>query len=65
MDPALTKRLDEAFKKSLEDPQVIASFEKYDQPVIYMGSDEYARFAQRTYASEKRLIEKLGLAKAI
>ena len=65
MDPALTKRLDEAFKKSLEDPQVIASFEKYDQPVIYMGSDEYARFAQRTFASEKRLIEKLGLAKAI
>ncbi len=65
MDAALTKRLDEAFKKSLEDPQVIASFEKYDQPVIYMGSDEYARFAQRTFASEKRLIEKLGLAKAI
>ena len=64
MDPALTKRLDEAFKKSLEDPQVIASFEKYDQPVIYMGSDEYARFAQRTFVSEKRLIEKLGLAKA-
>jgi len=65
MDPALTKLLDEAFKKALEDPQVIASFEKYDQPVIYMGSDEYARFAQRTFASEKRLIDKLGLAKAI
>jgi len=65
MDPALTKRLDEAFKKALEDPQVIASFEKYDQPVIYMGSDEYARFAQRTFVSEKRLIEKLGLAKAV
>ena len=64
MDPALTKRLDEAFKKALEDPQVISSFEKYDQPVIYMGSDEYTRFAQRTFASEKRLIEKLGLAKA-
>ena len=65
MEPALTKRLDEAFKKALEDPQVISSFEKYDQPVIYMGSDEYARFAQRTFVSEKRLIEKLGLAKAI
>jgi tripartite-type tricarboxylate transporter receptor subunit TctC len=64
MEPALTKRLDEAFKKALEDPQVISSFEKYDQPVIYMGSDEYARFAQRTFVSEKRLIEKLGLAKA-
>ena len=65
MEPALTKRLEEAFKKALEDPQVISSFEKYDQPVIYMGSDEYARFAQRTFVSEKRLIEKLGLAKAI
>jgi hypothetical protein len=29
-----------------------------------MGSDEYARFAQRTFVSEKRLIEKLGLVKA-
>ena len=31
MDPALTQRLHDAFKKTLEDPAVLASFEKYDQ----------------------------------
>ena len=64
MDPALTKLLDEAFKKALEDPQVIASFEKYDQPTVYMGSEEYTRFAQQTFVKEKRLIDRLGLSKA-
>jgi tripartite-type tricarboxylate transporter receptor subunit TctC len=63
MDPALTKRLDDAFKKALEDPQVIASFEKYDQPTVYMGSEEYTRFAQQTFVKEKRLIDRLGLGK--
>jgi tripartite-type tricarboxylate transporter receptor subunit TctC len=64
MDPALTKLLDESFKKALEDPQVVASFEKYDQPTIYMGSEEYTRFAQQTFVKEKRLIDRLGLGKA-
>jgi tripartite-type tricarboxylate transporter receptor subunit TctC len=64
MDPALTKLLDEAFKKALDDPQVIASFEKYDQPTVYMGSEEYTRFAQQTFVKEKRLIDRLGLSKA-
>lgn len=64
MDPALTKLLDESFKKALEDPLVVASFEKYDQPTIYMGSEEYTRFAQQTFVKEKRLIDRLGLGKA-
>ena len=34
MEPALTLRLHDAFKKTLEDPAVLASFEKYDQTVI-------------------------------
>jgi tripartite-type tricarboxylate transporter receptor subunit TctC len=63
MDPALTKRLNEVFKKTLEDPTVLATLEKYDQPVIYMDSAAYTKFAHDTYREEKETIESLGLAK--
>ena len=62
MEPALTLRLHDAFKKTLEDPAVLASFEKYDQSVIYMNSADYTQFARDNYVKEKTVIERLGLA---
>ncbi|MFZ9297006.1 MAG: tripartite tricarboxylate transporter substrate binding protein [Hylemonella sp.] len=62
MDPALVLRLHDAFKKTLEDPTVLATFEKYDQPVIYLNSADYMKYAQDNYRKEKALIERLGLA---
>ena len=61
MEPALTLRLHDVFKKTLEDPAVLASFEKYDQSVIYMNTADYTRFARENYAKEKIVIERLGL----
>ncbi len=62
MDPALVKTIQDAFKKTLDDPAVIANFEKYDQSVIYMDTPTYTKFARDSFASEKLIIEKLGLA---
>ncbi len=62
MDPALVKTIQDAFKKTLDDPAVIANFEKYDQSVIYMDTPTYTKFARDSFASEKIIIEKLGLA---
>ena len=62
MDPAVVKKLHDAFKQTLQDPAVMASFDKYDQSVIYMGTEEYTKFIQDTYRSEKAVIERLGLA---
>lgn len=62
MDPALTRRLHDAFRKTIEDPAVLASFEKYDQSVIYMNTEDYTKFARETFVKEKAIIEKLGLA---
>ena len=62
MDPAITVRLHDAFKKTLDDPAVLATFEKYDQPVIYMGTEAYTKFARDSFASEKATIERLGMA---
>lgn len=61
MDPALTLRLHDAFKKTLDDPAVLAMFEKYDQSVIYMNTADYTKFARDNYTKERVLIEKLGL----
>ena len=62
MDAALTKRLHDAFKKTLEDPAVLATFEKYDQSVIYMNTADYTKFIADQFVKEKGVIERLGLA---
>lgn len=62
MDPAVVKKLHDAFKRTLDDPAVLASFDKYDQSVIYMGTEEYTKFIQNTFQSEKAVIERLGLS---
>ena len=61
MDPAVVKTLHDAFKKSLDDPAVLALFEKLDQSVIYMDTPTYTKFARDSFASERVVIEKLGL----
>lgn len=63
MDPAVVSRLQEAFRKSLDDPQVTMLLDRFDQPVIYMDSHAYTKFARDTSATEKATIERLGLAK--
>jgi tripartite-type tricarboxylate transporter receptor subunit TctC len=61
MDAALTKRLQDAFSKSLQDPAVIAVLDKYDQPVIYLDSAGYTKFARETFEAERETITSLGL----
>lgn len=63
MDPALTRRLQDVFKKTLEDPLVLATLEKFDQPVIYMDSEGYTSFAQETLKAERDAIKMLGMLK--
>lgn len=62
MEPAVVRRLHDAFKKTLEDPAVLATFEKYDQSVIYLNTADYEKFIRDQYQQEKVLIERLGLA---
>jgi len=63
MDPAVVKVLHDAFKQTLDDPKVLATLDKFFQPVIYMNTADYTAYAARTYAAEKSTIERLGLAK--
>jgi tripartite-type tricarboxylate transporter receptor subunit TctC len=61
--PDVTKKLHDAFKKAMEDPSYLQALARYDMLPNYMDSQQYARFAQETFAREKALVEKLGLAK--
>jgi len=61
--PEVVRRLHDAFKQAMEEPSYVAALGRYDMLPNYMGSAEYARFAQETFLREKALIEKLGLAK--
>ncbi len=65
MDPAVVRVLHEAFKKTLDDPKVIETLDRFNQPVIYMNSEDYTKYAQRTYEAERATVERLGLAKKI
>ena len=40
---------------------VLATFDKYDQSVIYMNTDDYTQYIRNQYQKEKVIIEKLGL----
>ncbi|NNU44292.1 Bug family tripartite tricarboxylate transporter substrate binding protein [Ramlibacter montanisoli] len=61
--PAVVKRLHDAFKKAMEEPSYVQALARYDMVPMYMSSAGYTKFAQETFAREKALVEKLGLAK--
>jgi tripartite-type tricarboxylate transporter receptor subunit TctC len=62
MDPAVVKVLHDAFKKAMDDPKHQELLEQLNQDLWYRSGDEYAKWATVTYAKDKALIERLGLA---
>ena len=61
--PAVVKRLHDAFKQAMEQESYVTALKRYDMVPMYMGSAQYLKFAQETFAREKALVKKLGLAK--
>jgi len=61
MDPSIVKTLHDAFRKALEDPKVTAILDRFDQSVIYMGPEEYTKYARQMVDAERVTIDRLGL----
>ncbi len=61
MPAAVVRSLHDAFKKTLDEPKVLALLERLDQPVIYLGPEDYTKFAKQTFEDERRTIDRLGL----
>lgn len=62
--PEVVKRLHDAFKQAMEQDSYKTALARYDMVPMYMSSAGYSKFAAETFAREKALVEKLGLAKA-
>ncbi|WP_427914634.1 tripartite tricarboxylate transporter substrate binding protein [Ramlibacter sp. MMS24-I3-19] len=62
--PEVVAKLHDAFRKAMDEPSYAQSLARYDMLPMYMGPQQYTKFAQDTYATEKALVEKLGLGKA-
>ncbi len=61
MSPDIVRTLHDAFRRALDEPKVVEMLERYDQPVIYMSPEDYAKFARQTFDEERGTIERLGL----
>lgn len=59
--PAIVRALHDAFKRGAEDPLHLKALERYNQPVWYRSSEDYAAFMRSQYEVERRTLERLGL----
>ena len=62
MDPAVMKTLHDAFKAAMDDPKHLELLDQLNQDLWYRSGPEYAVWARETFAKDKLLIERLGLA---
>lgn len=62
MDPAVMKTLHDAFKKAMDDPKHLDVLDQLNQDLWYRSGEDYAKWARETFAKDKLLIERLGLA---
>jgi len=59
LDPKVAKVIHDAFRKGMEDATHMQAMEKFDQDLIYMSADDYAKFARETFAAEKTTMGRL------
>ena len=62
MAPAIMKTLHDAFKKAMDDPKHLEVLDQLNQDAWYRSGEDYAKWARETFAKDKVLIERLGLA---
>ena len=61
MDPKIMKILHDAFRKAIDDPAYQKVLERLDQDNVYLGSEDYARFAKQINDKERAVVERMGL----
>jgi len=61
MDPGVVRVLHDAFKEALFDPAHLAVIARFDMPVRYLNSADYAMAAAAHYEDERKTVQELGL----
>jgi tripartite-type tricarboxylate transporter receptor subunit TctC len=61
VDPAIIRKLHDAFRLALFDPRHLQELAKYEQEPDYLDTADYGRFVQEVTARERLLLARLGL----
>ncbi len=61
MDPAVVRVLHDGFKAALHDPSHLAVLARFDMPVRYLNSADYAASIPALVTEERRIVQELGL----
>ena len=61
MPAPVVQVLHNALKAAMFDPQYVAELARYDQSLAYLGPEDYGRAMREQYASERQVVERLGL----
>lgn len=59
-DPAIVKKLHDAFRQAMESPDFKATLVKFDMVTAYMGTAEFSQYAVDKFAREKIVVETMG-----
>lgn len=59
----VVRSLHDAFRQAMQDPAHLAELARYDQELAYLGPDDYGRAMRAAFETERRVVERLGLAK--
>lgn len=60
---AVVKRLDEAFRKAMEDPEVIQTMEKLEIEISYRNSEDTKKYLEEAYVRLGKMITELKIPK--
>jgi hypothetical protein len=63
MDPKVVQKIHNAFKASLDDPEVLAVLKKLDLFPAYMSGADYKAFLKDNMEVERKILTELGLVK--
>jgi tripartite-type tricarboxylate transporter receptor subunit TctC len=59
----IVKKVHDAFKKGMEDPEYQAVLKKFDMPMTYLGGDDLEKADREDFERIGKIVQKLGLAK--
>jgi len=61
MPPEIVKRLHDAFKAAIDEPEHKKTLQQLDQLYWYKSSEDYAKWAAETFKAERATVERVGL----
>jgi tripartite-type tricarboxylate transporter receptor subunit TctC len=61
MEPEVVRTIHDAFRLAVHDPAHLAVLARFDMPVRYMGSEDFANDAAVLVEEAKRIVQELGL----